>query len=313
MKRPRVLPQRPQSHIVGDKAVDIFVAACDPAWVVAPVTKDYGLDLRIEIARSGYVTGEEFVVQVKGRTSVNVANGLLPHAHVRQNTINYWIAKLSPTMIAVVDTTTNTVFYDWLEHCYPSYPNAVQLDGEIALPLRHSSAEHDLRKEVTAYLHRYYASISQDMERLSKGIYLANLLFSISALYRLVANAVIDLQRIEPSGPEDLRKLIHDFCFAFACHDSLMGGLRAGAFGHRPTDNSRFFSVVEHKLQQYDEVRSKFLVYRGENAEGDLMFETKYKEITASLLPMFHVLEDIQEVLGLAQALNRALPESGSL
>jgi hypothetical protein len=47
------------------------------------------------------------------------------------------------------------------------------------------------------------------MERLSKGIYLANLLFSISALYRLAANAVIDLQRIEPSGPEDLKKLIH--------------------------------------------------------------------------------------------------------
>ena len=105
---------------------------------------------------------------------------------------------------------------------------------EVALPLRHSSAEHDLRKEVTAYLHRYYASMSQDMERLSKGIYLANLLFNISALYRLAANAVIDLQRIEPASPEDIRKLIHDFCFAFACHDSLMGGLRTGAFGHRP-------------------------------------------------------------------------------
>jgi uncharacterized protein DUF4365 len=148
MKRPRVLPQRPKSHVVGDRAVDIFVAACDPAWVIAPVNKDYGLDLQIEVARGGYVTGEEFVVQVKGRASVNFASDLLPHANVRQATINYWIAKLSPTMIAVVDTTTNAVFYDWLEHCYPSYPNAVQLDGEIALPLRHSSAEHDLRKEV---------------------------------------------------------------------------------------------------------------------------------------------------------------------
>lgn len=313
MKQSRVFPQRPMSHVVGDRAVDIFVAACDPAWVIAPVNKDYGLDLRIEVARGGYVTGEEFVVQVKGRASVNVANDLLPHANVRQATINYWIAKLSPTMIAVVDTTASTVFYDWLEHCYPSYPNAVQVDGDVALPLRHSSAQHNLRKEVTAYLGRYYASISKDMDRLSKSIYLANLLFSISALHRLTAHAVIDLQRIEPSGPEELKQLIHEFCFAFASHDSLMAGLRAGAFGHRPEGNSRFFRLVELKLQQYDEVRSKFLVYRGETAEGDLRVEPKYNELNAWLLPVVHVLEDIQEVLGLAQVTNRALTKGASL
>jgi hypothetical protein len=50
-----VLPQRPKSHVVGDKAVEIVIAACDPAWVIAPVSKDYGLDLRIEVTRGGYV------------------------------------------------------------------------------------------------------------------------------------------------------------------------------------------------------------------------------------------------------------------
>jgi hypothetical protein len=301
-----VLPQRPNSHVVGDKAVEIFIAACDPAWAIAPVSKDYGLDLRVEVARGGYVTGEEFAVQVKGRTSVRVKGDLLPLVKVRQTTINYWLAKLSPIMIAVVDTSTGKIFYDWLEYCYPNYPKAGHTDAEVALPLRYTATEHDLLKEAMAYVANYYAYISTEMESLSKGIYLANLLFSISALHRLAASTAIELQRIEPSDPEELKKLLDEFCFTFASHDSLMTGLRAGAFGHLP-ERSRFFQMVEAKLQRYDETRSKFLVYRGETDQGDLMVQPKYNEISAWLLPTVHVLEDIQETLGLAQVTNRAL------
>jgi hypothetical protein len=307
-----VLPQRPKSHVVGDRAVEIFIAACDPAWVKEPVSKDYGLDLRIEVDRGGYVTGEEFGVQVKGRASVTERDDQLPCPEVRQSTINYWLGKLSPTMVAVVDTTSGEVFYDWLEHCYPNYPKTVHTGEKLALPLRYKASEHDLRKEVMIYLAHYYASISSDMERLSKGIYLANLLFSVSALHRLTANAVIELQRIEPSGPEELKKLLNDFCFAFASHDSLMLGLRSGAFGHFP-ERSRFFQMAEAKLQRFDEVRSKFLIYRGETNDGNLMIQPKYNELSAWLLPTLHVLEDIQEFLGLAQVTNRALTKHTEL
>ena len=174
------------------------------------------------------------------------------------------------------------------------------------------TSEHDLRKEVPAYLSRYYASISSDMERLSKGIYLANLLFSVSALHRLTTNTVIELQRIEPSGSEEIKKLLNDFCFAFASHDSLMSGLRSGAFGHLP-EQSRFFQMVETKLQRFDEVRSKFLVYRVETDEGNLMVQPKHIELSEWLLPTLHLLEDVQEVLGLAQVTNRALTKHAHL
>ncbi len=263
MKPTNVLPQRPQSHVVGDKAVEIFMAACDPAWVVALVNGNYGLDLRVEVARGEYVTGEEFAVQVKGRASVRIKGNSLPLAYVRQSSINYWLAKLSPIMVVAVYTTVGEIFYDWLEYCYPIYPKAIHIGGNVALPLRYKASTHDLRKEVTVYLANYYESISKDMERLSKGIYLANLLFSISALHRLATSTVIELQRIEPSEPEEIKKLIDKFCFAFASHDSLMTGLRTGAFGHLP-ERSRFFQMVEANLQRYDEVRTKFLIYRGE-------------------------------------------------
>lgn len=301
-----VLPQRPKSHVVGDKAVDIVVRACDPSWVVTPVTKDYGLDLRIEVARAGYVTGEEFGVQVKGRASLTEHNGKLPCANVRQSTINYWIGKLSPTMIALVDTVTGEIYYDWLEYCYPNYPKTGGSNEKIALPLRHKASDHSFQTEVTTYLRHYYASLSSDMEALSKGIYLANLLFSVSALYRLTANTIIELQQIEPDGPDELKKLLDHFSFAFASHDSLMLGLRTGAFGHLP-DKSRFFVLAEAKLQRYDEVRSKFLVYLGETEEGDIKVQPKYGEISNWLLPTLRVLEDLQEFLGLAQVKNKSL------
>ncbi len=302
-----MFPQRPISHAVGDRAVGIFVACCDPSWVITPVSKDYGLDLRIEVTRGEYVTGEEFGVQIKGTSSLSIATGFLPQVQVRQSTINYWLGKLPPTMVAVVDVVAETIFYDWLEHCYPPYPETVPASGEVALSLRHSAGQHDLKREVRNYVGRYYASMSRDMERLSKGIYLANLLFSISALHRLSAHAVIELQGIEPSNSGELKDRLHNFCFAFASHDNLMEGLRGGAFGHRPKSNSRFFRLVDQKLRRYDEVKSKFLIYRGETATGDLIVEPKYAELYEWLLPMVHVLGDIEEALGLAQVTNRTL------
>ena len=68
--------------------------------VIAPVNKDYGLDLRIEVTRGEYVTGEEFAVQINGQASVRVKGDLPPLANVRQATVNYWLGKLTPTMIA---------------------------------------------------------------------------------------------------------------------------------------------------------------------------------------------------------------------
>ncbi len=58
------------SHVIGEQAVSIFLSACPPEWIKMPIQPDYGLDLRIEIAKENKVTGEEFFVQVKGRKNV---------------------------------------------------------------------------------------------------------------------------------------------------------------------------------------------------------------------------------------------------
>ena len=73
-------PKRPESHVTGDRAVEVFVSQCDPEWIVNTVVKDYGLDLRVEVTHDGFVTGEEFFVQVKGRTSIDTDREYPPRA-----------------------------------------------------------------------------------------------------------------------------------------------------------------------------------------------------------------------------------------
>jgi len=143
-----------------------------------------------------------------------------------------------------------------------------------------------------------------DMERLSKGIYLAQLLFSVSAIFRLTANAAITLENLEPETPADLKIVVDEFCYSFASHDGLLSGLRMGSFGHRP-NGSRFFEMIESKLERYEEVRNKFLTECGETEAGDTMVRVNYAEFSEWLLPLHYVLADIQEALGLAQVLNR--------
>ena len=64
-------PQRPASHVTGDRAVQLFLSTCDPEWIASPLPNDYGLDLRMEVVRRQQVTGEEFFVQVKGRAGID--------------------------------------------------------------------------------------------------------------------------------------------------------------------------------------------------------------------------------------------------
>ena len=205
---------------------------------------------------------------------------------------------------------SNDVYYDWLEHSYADYPNPRETQKDVALPLRFRNAEHSIHEVVAAYLTGYYASLSSDMARLSKGTYLASLLFSVSALHRLTARTTIELQRIEPETPEQLKHVLDQFCFEFVAHDNLLDGLRSGAFGHRPV-SSRFFNMVETRLVKYDHLREELIEYKGQTPAGEMMCRPLYDAFGAHLLPLHEELADLQEVLGLAQVLNR-LPTQAS-
>lgn len=59
---------RPQSHIIGEQAVEILRSLLPKQWVVRQFAPDYGIDLDVELFSSdkGHALGEHVFVQVKG-------------------------------------------------------------------------------------------------------------------------------------------------------------------------------------------------------------------------------------------------------
>ena len=103
---------------------------------------------------------------------------------------------------------------------------------------------------------------------------------------------------------EELKRVLDHFCFDFVSHDNLLSALRSGAFGHRPV-SSHFFSRVETRLLKYDHLRASLIEYKGETADGEKMCRPRYSAFGSNLLPLHDELAGLQEVLGLAQVLNR--------
>lgn len=298
-------PKRPESHVTGDRAVQLFIAEIDPAWIVSHVVKDYGLDLRVEVTQSGLVTGEEFFVQVKGRTSIDTDREYPPRARVRQATINYWLGKLSPTLITIVDLSTGVLAFDWLQYAYAAYPRLGNGDGEVELSLCKNSVAHSLRREVLAYMQQYYSTVRKDVQDVAQNLYLTRVLFHVAALFRACARMAIELQQLDSDDPNDLRELFRWFYTEFAAHDELLSSLRNGRFcGEQGLTNSRLLSLVSARLVIYDQARDKFIL-RQERKDGYWMIRPDYEGAAAYLLPTLGVIQDVEEILFQALTLGK--------
>lgn len=58
-------PKRPSQHQLADESVRFFRAHLPGEWTCDEPKNDYGIDLRVGLARDGGVTGEALVVQLK--------------------------------------------------------------------------------------------------------------------------------------------------------------------------------------------------------------------------------------------------------
>lgn len=305
-------PKRPVGHITGDQAVQTFINECDPAWIVTSIDKDYGLDLRVEVTERGLVTGEEFFVQVKGRKSIDFDREYPPRVRVRQATINYWLGKLSPTLVVVVDLSERILAFEWLQYSYRAYPKLGENDEEVELPLYKNTAAHSLRDDVCNYLRQYYSTVRSDVESGAQSLYLTRVLFHVAALFRICARMIIEVQRLETENVDDIRKLYHQFYTEFSAHDELLSSLREGRFGDEGhPSNSRLHGIIKARLAIYDGGREKF--FRPIRKGSFYLIKPDYKGIDDYLLPTLGVLQEIEEILFQALTLGRIVyvPQEG--
>lgn len=112
-------PSRPTSHQTGALAEHLFAGFATRfgcIWHPAASGADYGVDGRIEIVESGgSLSGVEFPVQVKGRTSTQSSRrGSVAIGRVQVNTARYWLGRLTPTLLVGVDTNTGAMHAEWV-------------------------------------------------------------------------------------------------------------------------------------------------------------------------------------------------------
>jgi hypothetical protein len=301
-----IFPIRPESHIIGDEAVSIFSSKCDQAWVISPIYKDYGLDLRVELNKGEEMQGHEFFVQVKGRKGIDPDKEYPPKAHIKQTTVNYWMGKLHPILIVVVDTKNSVVYFDWVENAYGEFPQVVNKERMLKLPLTKNTSSCDLKEEITEYIERYFSAMRQDIVTASDSWHLTRILFHVSALLRTCAYMAIEFQRREFSDVKEMKKMFEWFYFEFSAHDELLMYIWDMTKKNKSTKGKRLIDIVDTNLDRYQNLKAKF--YNPDNkqpVDGQWFVPIKYKEVIEYLLPTLGTLYNVEEVLFQALALGK--------
>ena len=80
-------PKRPSQHQLADESVRFFRDSLPGEWTSDEPKSDYGIDLRVGIARDGGMTGEALVVQLKA--SANADLGEFVSVELAISTLNY--------------------------------------------------------------------------------------------------------------------------------------------------------------------------------------------------------------------------------
>lgn len=291
-------PQRPKSHINGDEAVRIFTSCCSPDWIVSPVQPDYGLDLRIELVRNNQVTGEEFYVQIKGRQQIQTSDNQPVEIEISQSTINYWLGKLHPVLIVLVDVVQKRFWFDWLEYAYSEYPRSKDEQRNVSLTLGREGTKDSIINEVPNYLAQYFTRLHADLGNLFESTQLTRVLLHVSALHRLCAQMAMTLQGDHVKEPEELRELFYWFYLEFGLHDEFLVTLWEHYTASQAQISPKMAETLGSKLNAYVGIREKFFMREHRQEAGDFWFiPVKYSDLVTNLLPMFAVLSEIEDML----------------
>lgn len=107
---PPVPPHRPREHELETLSRLQFEQLVPSGWVVREVSRDYGVDLEVEIFEDGESTGMTFKVQLKG-SDRTAAPG--PSRRIKTDTLGYWKGLDVPVLIAYYTVDSGTMYGRW--------------------------------------------------------------------------------------------------------------------------------------------------------------------------------------------------------
>jgi hypothetical protein len=253
-------PLRPTSHIVGDDAVRVVQAACDPAWIVSSVGPDYGLDLRIELTRSsGHVTGEECYVQVKGSSHIELSTGQTPTVSVKRSSFNYWLGKLNPVLVALVDVSTETFWYGWLDRTI-ARPLPEEGPDTVRLGLLHHHPEVPLGLSLPEYLHAYLGGCVASSGVSPIADTFERILFHVTHLLRALASeSTLLLQDVSDLDHERYVATHYSFVSTFVLHESALRLQWHQLVQRAPSGAANILRALESRFVAFEQVHPTFI------------------------------------------------------
>lgn len=108
--------KRPKSHQIAERAESAISDALEP-WVVEPIRKDYGKDLRVEVFRQSSnseeakSTGVEFYIQIKSTNTTQFRD--LSIFSIRVEHLEYWDSSALPVLLVRFHAPTRTLYSRW--------------------------------------------------------------------------------------------------------------------------------------------------------------------------------------------------------
>lgn len=106
------MPGRPRQHELETDSLRAFEAALPVQWTTEPVSRDYGLDVRVEIFEEHSATGLAFWVQLKATDEPDLRRALRESFKV--TTLNYLAAQADPVLLVRFHASSRRLFGMWL-------------------------------------------------------------------------------------------------------------------------------------------------------------------------------------------------------
>lgn len=108
----KVKPQRPKTHILESKSKYHFEQSLPESWYTNTPNHDYGIDLSVEIVDSDFVTGLNFSVQLKAKSSDS--SKIYASVPIKTSTLNYYSVRFEPVLLFVYIENENEAYFSWI-------------------------------------------------------------------------------------------------------------------------------------------------------------------------------------------------------
>lgn len=151
------LRKQNEKQIVGREGERWFGSILPSAWSVQRPLDDFGTDAIVSIGTETNILPLEFGVQIKSSKNLRYVNGAVVVRRITTDMLEYWLAKLIPTLLVVYDYKRKTGYFDWVQSIAPD----IQELSNSQTHLLHVGCEREFAENAWSIIHNEVAQFHE--------------------------------------------------------------------------------------------------------------------------------------------------------